>query len=122
YADGVLRLTIPMAEEAKPRKISVAHTDRGLEAGADGTVEGDKPETATAGRRRRWSAGQRPDHLRGPNGSARRPSWRRALSLPVGVARCGAAEKAWGRILLPSSLGRWTRPQAFLRCSRPTGW
>ena len=48
YADGVLRLTIPMAEEAKPRKISVAHTDRGLEAGADGTVEVDKPETATA--------------------------------------------------------------------------
>lgn len=27
YADGVLRLTIPMAEEAKPRKINVAHTE-----------------------------------------------------------------------------------------------
>lgn len=49
YADGVLRLTIPMAEEAKPRKISVAHTDRGLESGADGTVEvEEQPEAATA--------------------------------------------------------------------------
>ncbi|MBE9405123.1 Hsp20/alpha crystallin family protein [Brachybacterium sp. p3-SID1565] len=28
YSDGVLRLTIPMAEEAKPRKINVAHTER----------------------------------------------------------------------------------------------
>ncbi|WP_159624815.1 MULTISPECIES: Hsp20/alpha crystallin family protein [unclassified Actinomyces] len=27
YSDGVLRLTIPMAENAKPRKISVAHGD-----------------------------------------------------------------------------------------------
>ncbi|SHI32968.1 heat shock protein Hsp20 [Actinomyces denticolens] len=27
YSDGVLRLTIPMAEDAKPRKISVAHGD-----------------------------------------------------------------------------------------------
>ncbi|WP_058235109.1 Hsp20/alpha crystallin family protein [Devriesea agamarum] len=27
YHDGVLELTIPMAEEAKPRKISVAHRD-----------------------------------------------------------------------------------------------
>lgn len=27
YSDGVLRLTIPMAEDAKPRKISVVHGD-----------------------------------------------------------------------------------------------
>ncbi|MFC7376181.1 Hsp20/alpha crystallin family protein [Brachybacterium sp. GCM10030267] len=31
YADGVLRLTIPMAEEAKPRKIAVGHSDRSQE-------------------------------------------------------------------------------------------
>ncbi len=30
YADGVLRLTLPVAEEAKPRKIAVQHTAQPL--------------------------------------------------------------------------------------------
>ena len=34
YSDGVLRLSIPMAEEAKPRKISVSHSDRSVTAGS----------------------------------------------------------------------------------------
>lgn len=38
YADGVLKLTIPVAEEAKPRKIAVK------KAGAPATIEADKAE------------------------------------------------------------------------------
>lgn len=35
YADGVLELTIPVAEEAKPRKISVQHRDKQAEIAGD---------------------------------------------------------------------------------------
>lgn len=37
YSDGVLSLTIPVAEEAKPRKIAVAHT--GGHTQIEGSVE-----------------------------------------------------------------------------------
>lgn len=59
YSDGVLRLTIPVAEEAKPRKIAVTHSDRpvALEGGSatgepvtsesEGSVES-APESAEA--------------------------------------------------------------------------
>jgi HSP20 family protein len=43
YADGVLTLTIPVADEAKPRKISVAHS-----AGASrGVISGEASDPAT---------------------------------------------------------------------------
>lgn len=46
YSDGVIRLVIPLAEESKPRKISVAHVERPAEVGdakvAPAKIEADK--------------------------------------------------------------------------------
>lgn len=40
YSDGVLTVTIPVAEESKPRKISVQHTGGSKEIGGE-TIEGE---------------------------------------------------------------------------------
>lgn len=45
YVDGVLVLTIPVAEAAKPRKITVAHKTAGT---LEGSVEGQSTEEQTS--------------------------------------------------------------------------
>lgn len=42
YADGVLRLTIPVADEAKPRKIQVAHEGQRTISGAIEQQDGEQ--------------------------------------------------------------------------------
>ena len=50
YADGVLKLTIPVAEEAKPRKVSVQHKAQSqqLNAGDDTVLSGEATSDAEA--------------------------------------------------------------------------
>ena len=45
YSDGVLNLTIPVAEEARPRKISVNHSGKhtAISADVEGEVAGEQP-------------------------------------------------------------------------------
>ena len=49
YRDGVLRLTIPVAEDAKPRKITVAHSDRpmAVESGTGGEKAAEAVQSAS---------------------------------------------------------------------------
>jgi HSP20 family protein len=44
YSDGVLRLSIPMAEEAKPRKVAVSHVTRGETAASTPEIASETPE------------------------------------------------------------------------------
>ena len=39
YSDGVLTLTVPVAEEAKPRKVLVTHGGRRQQISSDATEE-----------------------------------------------------------------------------------
>jgi HSP20 family protein len=52
YADGVLTVTLPVAEKAKPRKVVVAGAAAAPEVAAEQFPQRRRPETSVSGLRR----------------------------------------------------------------------